>query len=60
MDLQNRTARELEATTNLATHLQNQVRELEEQKEKAAKEIAAYEKVAVALYEQLEIQGIGT
>jgi hypothetical protein len=53
-DIENKTKRELEATQNLAVHLQGQVKELEDFKAKTEKEIAAYEKVAVALYEQVE------
>jgi hypothetical protein len=53
-DVSNKTKRELEATQNLAVHLQTQIKELEDFKAKTEKEIAAYEKVAVALYEQVE------
>jgi hypothetical protein len=53
-DVVNKTKRELEATQNLAVHLQAQVKELEDYKAKTTREIAAYEKVAVALYEQVE------
>jgi hypothetical protein len=64
-DINNRAARELEATQNLATHLQSQIKELEGIREDMKKEIAAYEKVAegyekvaVTLYEQLEVESI--
>jgi Prohead core protein serine protease len=48
-DVVNKTKRELEATQNLAIHLQTQIKELEDYKSKTTREIAAYEKVAVAL-----------
>jgi len=60
-DVANRAARELEATKNLAVDLQGQVKTLEGLKVNLKKEISAYEKVAmgyekvaVALYDQVE------
>jgi len=53
-DIHNRALRELEATTNLATHLQSESKKLTEALEAAQKEKAAYEKVAVTVYEQME------
>jgi hypothetical protein len=52
LDIKNRAARELEASQNLAVHLQAQVKELEDIKAKMEKEIDAYDKVATTLYEQ--------